>query len=186
MVDEGKITAAESATLLAALLVPQHAAAAGGAMTPARKLVCAGAALVLIGFFLPWFSYNVGREVRRGANQAVEQLNRMMPDLGGTLPVGEVPFDFRTPSIFMNGIEIPNGLGWLVLVLAVGVAALPFVAPAMARQAQRAVAFIALGAGAFAMIYLLSRDPRHANIGIALALAGYVLEFAGTMRERHA
>ena len=186
MVEEGKITAAESATLLAALHVPQHATAPGGAMTPARKLVCAGAALVLIGFFLPWFSYNVGREVRRGANQAIEQFGQMMPDLGGTLPVGEVPFNFHTPSIFMNGIEIPNGLGWLVLVLAVGVAALPFVAPAMARLAQRAVAFIALGAGAFAMIYLLSRDPRHANIGIALALAGYVLGFAGTMRERHA
>ena len=73
-----------------------------------------------------------------------------------------------------------------MLVLAVGVATLPFLVATMTRQAQCAVAFIALGAGAFVMIYLLSRDPRHANIGIALALAGYVLEFAGTMRERHA
>ena len=186
LVEEGKITAAESATLLAALGGAQHANAPGAAMTPARKLVCAGAALVLVGFFLPWFSFNAGDEVKHGVNQAAGQLGQMFPDMHGSLPTGGLSFDFKTPSIHMNGGEMPHGLGWLALVLAVGVAVLPFVAATMARQTQRTLAFVALGAGAFAVIYLLTQDVRHAGIGMILALAGYVIEFAGTMRERHA
>ena len=186
MVEEGKITAADSATLLAALGGAQHAAAPDAAMTPARKLVCAGAALVLVGFFLPWFSFNAGDEVKHGMNEVAGQLGQLMPNMHGSLPSGGLPFDFNTPSIHANGGEMPHGLGWLALVLAVGAAALPFVAATMARQAQRTLAFVALGVGVFAVIYLLMQDVRHAGIGMILALAGYALEFAGTLRERHA
>jgi hypothetical protein len=186
MVEEGKITAADSATLLASLGTAQHANAQGAAMTPARKLVCAGAALVLIGFFLPWFSFNAADEVKRGVNQAAGQLGQMLPDINASLPGGGLSFDFNTPSIHRNGGEMPHSLGWIVLVLAVGAAALPFLAATMARQTQRTLAFGALGAGAFAVIYLLMQDVRHAGIGMILAIAGYALEFAGTMRDRHA
>lgn len=81
---------------------------------------------------------------------------------------------------------MPNGLGWIALVLAVGAAALPFVAATMARQTKRTLALCALSAGAFAMLYLLVQDVRHAGIGLVLAIAGYAMESAGTMRERHA
>jgi hypothetical protein len=155
-------------------------------MTPARKLVCAGAALVLIGFFLPWFSFNAADEVKRGVNQAAGQLGQMLPDINASLPGGGLSFDFNTPSIHRNGGEMPHSLGWIVLVLAVGAAALPFLAATMARQTQRTLAFGALGTGAFAVIYLLMQDVRHAGIGMILAIAGYALEFAGTMRDRHA
>ena len=81
---------------------------------------------------------------------------------------------------------MPNGLGWIALALAVGAAILPFVTSTMPHATQRAIEFVALGVGAFAVIYLLTKDVRHAGIGMILAIAGYALEFAGTMRERHA
>ena len=186
MVEEGKITAAESATLLAALGGAALANAPGVAMSPARKLVCAGAACVAVGFFLPWFSFNAADEVKRGVSQAAEQFSRMFPGAHTSLPDGGIPFGLKTPSIHMNGGEMPHGLGWIALVLAVGVAVLPFVAPAMPRQTQRTLAFGALGVGAFAIIYLLAQDMRHAGFGMMLAIAGYALEFAGTIRDRHA
>ncbi len=186
MVEEGKITAADSATLLASLGVTQQANAQGAAMSPARKLVCAGSALVVLGFFLPWFSFNAADEVKRGVNQAAEQFGNMFPDMRGSLPGGGQGFDFRTPSIHRNGGEMPNGLGWIALVLAVGAAALPSVASTLARQTQRTLAFCALGAGAFALFYLLMQGVRHAGIGLMIAIAGYAIEFAGTMRDRPA
>lgn len=186
MVEEGKITAADSATLLASLGAASQANAQGAAMTPARKLVCAGAVLVVVGFFLPWFSFNAADEVKRGVNQAAGQLGQMFPDMHAPVTGGGLSFDFKTPSIHRNGGDMPNGLGWIALVLAVGVAALPFLAATMARQTQRTLAFVALGAGAFAVIYLLMQDARHAGIGMLFAIAGYAMEFAGTMRGRHA
>lgn len=93
MVEEGKITAADSATLLASLGVAQQADAQGAAMTPARKLVCAGAALVVLGFFLPWFSFNAADEVKRGVNQAAVQFGQLFPDMSGSLPGGGQGFD---------------------------------------------------------------------------------------------
>jgi len=186
MVEEGKITAADSATLLASLGAAQDANAGAAAMSPARKLVCTGAALVAVGFFLPWFSFNAADEVKHGVNEVAGQIGRMMPDMRGALPDGGLPFNFKTPSIHMNGGETPHGLGWIVLLLAVGAAALPFVAGAMPRPTQRMLTLGALGAGAFILIYLFTQDVRHAGIGMILAIAGYALEFAGTIRERHA
>ena len=186
MVEEGKISAADSATLLAALGNAQHANAPSAAMTPARKLVCVGAALVLVGFFLPWFSFNAADDLKHGVNEAAGKLGQMFPDMRDSLPGGGLSFEFNTPSIHATGGQMLHGLGWLALVLAVGAAALPFVAATMARQTRRTVAFVALGVGAFAVIYLLMQDVRHAGIGMILALAGYALEFAGTLREWHA
>ena len=186
MVEDGKITAADSATLLASLGPVPRANAPGGAMTPARKLVCAGAALVMIGFFLPWYSFNAGDEVTHGVNELAGQLGKMMPDVHGVLPNAGLPFGFNTPSIHANGGAMPHGLGWIALVLAVAAAVLPLIAPTMVRQTQRTLTFVALGAGAFTVIYLLTQDARHAGIGMMLAIAGYALEFAGTIRERHA
>ena len=186
MVEEGKITAADSVTLLAALGSAPRANVQGVPMTPARKLVCAGAALVVVAFFLPWFSFNAGDEVNHGMNEVAGQLGKMMPDVNGVLPNAGLPFGFSTPSIHANGGAMPHGLGWIALMLAVAAAVLPFVAPTMAAQTQRTLTFVALGAGAFAVIYLLMQDVRHAGIGMMLAIAGYALEFAGTIRERHA
>ena len=57
MLDDGKITAAEAAELLNALAHgAQPRPAPTGAAGPHRKLVMAGLALLVIGFFLPWFS----------------------------------------------------------------------------------------------------------------------------------
>ncbi len=193
MVEDGKITPADSATLLASLGSAPHAIAPGVAMTPARKLVCAGASLVVVGFFLPWHSFNAGDDLKDGLaraapfmNEAAGQLGKMMPEASGLLPGGAMPFSLNTPSVHEGGGAMPHGLGWIALVLAVAAAVLPLLTPTMAKQTQHTLAFLALGAGAFAVIYLLTQDVRHAGAGMMLALAGYALEFAGTIRERHA
>ena len=63
LLEEGKITAQESATLLGAL--GQEGKPAGAQVTLARRPVLIGAALVLVGFFLPWFSFNLNKAVSR-------------------------------------------------------------------------------------------------------------------------
>ena len=186
LVEEGKITSADSVTLLAALGSAPRTNAPGTPMSPARKLVCAGAALVVIAFFLPWYSFNAGDEVKYGMNEVAGQLGKLAPEMNAVLPKAGLPFGFNTPSIHANGGAMPHGLGWIALVLAVAAAVLPLVAPTMHAQTQRTLTFVALGAGAFAVFYLLSQDARHAGIGMILAIAGYVLEFAGALRERRA
>jgi hypothetical protein len=60
MLDDGKITAQESAELLNALAHSAPPRAPQSDPAPHRKLVWIGAALLLIGFFFPWFVLNSG------------------------------------------------------------------------------------------------------------------------------
>ena len=113
LLEEGKITAQESATLLGAL--GQEGKPAGAQVTPARRPVLIGAALVLVGFFLPWFSFNP-------VNEASRQMQSMLSNLPKQIPVPEMemPFKLKIDSLSINGGDIPNGLGWIVLVLGIG------------------------------------------------------------------
>jgi hypothetical protein len=59
MLDDGKITAQESAELLNALAQSAPACAPQRAPAPHRKIVWIGAALLVMGFFLPWFEFSM-------------------------------------------------------------------------------------------------------------------------------
>ena len=183
---EGKISAEESTALLNALApAAKSRAYAASPVAPAHKLVLLGAVLVLIGFFLPWFSYNLGHEMGRQFQHAMGDIAQQFPgtDFGGSL---QPPAELKTGSFSMNGGDIPKGLGWLVLCLGIAAAALPHFAAAMCAHTRRLVTFALLGAGALIAIYLLTQSFRFASVGIILVLAGFALELLGTLKEQQA
>src|SRR5207247_760819 len=100
---------------------------------------------------------------------------------GADLPM---PFKLKTESFSVNGGDIQKGLGWLVLVLGMAAALLPYVATAMDAHTQRMMRLASLGMGAVVLLYLLAQSFRISSIGIILVLAGYALEFLGTIREQ--
>jgi hypothetical protein len=174
MLDEGKITAPESAELLNALAHSTPPRAPQSAPAPHRKTVWIGAALLLLGFFLPWFAINPQRavdEMMKGM-----PMGQGMPDLRGMMPEGN--------TLYIAGGDIGHGLGWCVLVLGILAAALPFVAANLDAQTCQKTCLLALAAGAIILVYLLTQNMRFVNIGIILGLAGYVLEFIGVLKER--
>lgn len=181
MLDAGKITAAESAELLNALAGSGSATPApaerGANMPLGRQLLLAGGALVLVGFFLPWFSFSPGQEMQN-----------LMGQMGGMglMPNGQ---QFRQqveqmtpPTVQVSGGDIGHGLGWLVLVLGLGTAVLPYFLPSLAEELWRRIAFFTLGVGGIVLVYLLHDSIHLAGIGIVVVLVGYVAEAAGVLQ----
>jgi hypothetical protein len=181
---EGKITAEESTALLNALAPAAKSRTSGASsVTSAQKLVLLGAALVLIGFFLPWFSFNPGQEMNRQFQNVIGNLAQQIPDVNFHSDV-QLPAGLKTGSFTTNGGDIPRGLGWLVLCLAVAAAALPHFAGEMDAHKRRLATFACLGAGAVITVYLMTQSFRFASAGIVLVLGGYALELLGTLKEQ--
>lgn len=184
LLEVGKITADESAELLNALgqsVPPRPPSAAEIEMSPQRKIVLLGAALLLIGFFLPWFKVNLGQAMNEAASQMNQMMTGMMP--GNEIPQMNIPKTSGAVQVVQAG-NIPHGLGWWILALGIGAAVLPFFATTLKSGMQKKVILAALAVGAFLLIYLLSDTLRYVSIGVVLAVAGYVLEFIGTLKER--
>jgi len=177
MLDAGRITVTESAELLSALAVsaPAPAAAARPAPSPLagpRRLLLAGAALVLVGFFLPWFSFNPGEEMQELiARRAPEGLIPNMPEV-----------TMNTVSMQVVGGDVGRGLGWWILALALGAAVLPLVVPELAEASWRRIAGLALLAGGIILVYLLHDTIRLAGVGIVMVFLGYVIEAVGVVQ----
>jgi hypothetical protein len=171
LLEAGKISAVESAELLNAL---GHSAPPPpkpvAEINPQRKMVLLGAALLLIGFFLPWFTINLGEKISSVFYQSA---------LAGNLPQ-------LNSTIRISGGDIGHGLGWWILALGIVAAVLPFFATTLEAALQKKIILAALGIGAILLIYLLSDSIRYASFGILLALAGYALELVGTLKERPA
>lgn len=184
LLEAGRITADETAELLNALghsAAPPARSATG--ISQPRKLVLAGACLLLAGFFLPWFVINPGQMVNEVASQFQQNMNAMLPQqtmLQGNLP--NLNFDMGTMSIHAGNIA--HGLGWWVLGLGIAAAVLPFFATTLEAAMQKKIILAALGAGGFILIYLLSDTFKYVSVGILLALVGYALELVGTLKER--
>jgi hypothetical protein len=181
MLDEGKITAEESAELLNALghTVQPPRIPASTAADPHRKMVLTGLVLLLIGFFLPWFSFNLGDEMNRvlsGFQEQVNEISRQNPGVSINMP--------NTGSFHITGGEIRYGLGWFVLLLGIAAAALPYVANHLAPDSQHKARLIILGVGSLILIYLLTENVRFVSVGLLLGLAGYALQWVGTLKER--
>jgi hypothetical protein len=183
MLDEGKINAHESAELLNALAVAQpHHRTQSSPISPKRKLVLAGLAILLIGFFLPWFSYNPGQEASRVMGEMQANMNRMVP----ANPGFNAPFasGLKTASVSISGGDIRYGLGWLVLLLGIAAAALPYIAGNLHARDQFKATMAGLAIGAVILIYLLTQNMRFVSVGILLAMVGYVLQFLGTVEQK--
>ena len=190
LLETGKISAADSAELLNALthsapLPPKPA----GEINPQRKLVLIGAALLLLGFFLPWFTINPGamvNEMTAELQQNMRQnMNQMMP--GNVLPGNMMPqvnLSVPTGTVQVHAGDVAHGLGWWILALGIAAAVLPFFATTLEASMQKKIILAALGVGVILLIYLLSDTFKYVSFGVLLALAGYALEVVGTLKER--
>lgn len=176
MLENGKITAEESADLLNALGSTSQADKPAAPVSRQQRMVLIGAGLVLLGFFLPWFSVNPRVE-----------FGRMVEGVQGGFPgfpqLGEMPA-FANQTLNISGGDIQRGLGWLVLLLGLGVAALPHVATAMDAATRRMISFIALGIGGIVLLWMVTQNLRLINIGVVLVIAGYAVEFLGLLNPR--
>jgi hypothetical protein len=195
MLEAGKLTPEESAELLQALgESSRRSAATPIPLTSHQRLMLIGAAIVALGFFLPWFTINPGKEATRLMGQM--KFNMPIPD-GGTfsmdgsapgngLQLGTSGLQLNTGSISYSGGDIQRGLGWATLALALTAALLPYVATTIDPHAARTIRLLCLGIGAFIIFYLLSQSIRFVGIGLIIAAAGYALEITGALRERRA
>jgi len=182
MLDDGKITAQESAELLNALPHSAPPRAPQSAPAPHRKMVWLGLAVLLIGFFFPWFVFKSG-DLQQAMNDAMSRMPmpQGMPNLTGMMPQGTT----TGVTLYVMGGDIAHGLGWCVLLLGIVAAALPFVAANLDAQTCQKASLIALSAGAVILLYLLTRNFRFVGIGLLLGLAGYALELIGVLKARH-
>ena len=113
-------------------------------------------------------------------NESMEQFLQMMPR--EQLP--QISTMLNTGTVAVHAGDLKNGLGWFILALGVGVAMLPIFAPQLKADLLKKLILGALAVGAFLLVYVLSDAVRYASLGIILALAGYALEFIGTLKER--
>lgn len=184
MLDDGKINAQESAELLSALSLSDRVPEAKSSpASPQRKMVMVGLVLLLIGFFLPWFSVNLGDEMNRAMGNIQQGMNQMMPqNSGGNVQMPSL--NMKTGSVNVAGGDLKYGLGWLILLIGIAAAALPYLAANLSAQDRQKATLIGLSIGGIILIYLLTQNIRFVSIGILLAMAGYALQFLGTLKEK--
>jgi SHOCT-like domain len=182
MLEAGKLTPDESAELLQALGESSRPAATRQVpLTGSQRTMLIGAALVIVGFFLPWFVFNVGRE----ATRLMSQMHGSVGLFGGTveMPQAMIPGgDIKTPSVTVSGGDIRRGLGWITLVLASIAAFLPYLGSSLDAATQRMIRLLALGSGSIIVLYLLTQNIRFVGIGLIAVTIGYALEIAGALR----
>jgi hypothetical protein len=172
MLDNGKITTSECAELLSALNYSEKPLAAAVPTAPS-KLALIGTALLFIGFFLPWFSVNPQAEATR---------------LAQSLPMGRefatlVNNNLNLQSVHISGSEVQHGLGWLVLLLGLSVAALPYLPLNLSEGMRQRATLVGLLAGAVILVYLLTENLRFVSFGLLLVLLGYGLQLAATLHR---
>ena len=179
MLEDGKVTAEEAAELLSALGHTLPAAPTTvEPWTAGRKLMLVGAAAVLLGFFLPWFSFNMSEEMQRAFNQTMSQLPQ-----GIQAPAFNLPIPAGT-AVHVAGGDVGHGLGWIMLGLALTAAVMPFVATGLAREQRRVVMLAALAVGGIIGLYLLTGNLSRIDVGLPLVLVGYATEAFGVVRDR--
>jgi hypothetical protein len=192
MLEAGKITAEESAELLSALgSTLREPGRAQTQLLPAQRTMLIGAALVLVGFFMPWFSVNLGEEMQRLSGQIQQQMNQFsqqMPGMPAQSPSNLPNLFDNAPAgtIRVAGGDVPHGLGWIILVASLGAAILPLIAQHLEAESQRTVTMVTLGAGTLLLIYLLTSNPRWISIGLVLATVGYFVQWAAMLKGRRA
>ena len=98
--------------------------------------------------------------------------------MGADMPGGGFTFStpqLKTPTVSYAGGDMPRGLGWAALALALGAALLPYVATALAAATARTVRLPGLGVGGFIVLYLLTQNLRFTGIGLMRTAGGCAL-----------
>lgn len=183
LLEAGKLTADESAELLQALGESARAPAAPVPLTSGQRLMLIGAALVALGFFLPWFVIDPGKEASRMMSRMQSSVRS---SFGGAfeMPSGFPPgnVQLKTGSVRIGGGDIKGGLGWAALLLGLAAALLPYVAATLDPATARTVRMLCLGIGGLIVLYLLTQNLRFVGIGLIMVVGGYLLEAIGFVR----
>jgi hypothetical protein len=197
LLEQGKITAEESAELLGALAAtippPPPLPTTVEPMTPTRKLLLAGAALVLVGFFLPWFKVDIAAEAKKLASAMQQQMFNMTGSSGMPMPgnfntsmkingVDVTPPGGAGGVVVVTGGDVGHALGWIVLLLGLAAAVTPYVATGLRRDARWKVMLAAIGIALVIAIYLLTGMPSAVSVGLPVVLVGLVLEAIAVLR----
>lgn len=179
LLEMGRISAEESADLLNALGSTSQPPRTSPSVSRHQRMTMIGGGLVLLGFMLPWLSINPGKELAR----ATGQVQGMIEGFSGGVSMQAMP-TISTQTLNLSGGDMAHGLGWLILLLGIGVAALPHMNQLLDQATRRLVSFIALGIGGIALLWLITQNLRFLNVGVVLALAGYAVEFLGLLNPR--
>jgi hypothetical protein len=195
LVEAGKISADDASELLAALAQSQTASAESRpAMSPARRLMMLGAVVVLVGFFLPWFTISWHSIMSAMSNEVQQAMPQAPEGFGAPGAPGMPPMNFPQPQqdavnlMTLRGGDVRTGLGWIALAGAVLAALLPFLwsnRPGDVRM-MRNVTFAALGVATVGLLYLLSNSFNAVTTiqaGFVITLVGYVILWIGGVRE---
>jgi len=177
LLETGKITADESAELLNALgaataVQPQSARP----LSFSRRLAMLGVGCVVVGFFLPWFSFSLGGELSRMMQQAP-------PATGALSRFDDAAFPKMITVLDVTGADVGKGLGWMVLILALIGTLAPHLGLSWDRLTRRTMQMLALGMGSVILLYLMTQNFRMVRIGLVLVVAGYVIQWIALLRE---
>ncbi len=203
MLEAGKISPDEASELLSALgdSAPTPPPVQTRPTMPiGQKVTIVGAGLVLLGFFLPWLSINPGKEMNRMLNNLATQMPQNFPSqVKFTAPTSpnilyteenviqgkskHAPA-LKTGSIQLTGADIQNGLGFMIILIAISVAILPFLATNIPPAKLAKISLCILALGGLLIVYILAGNFRHASFGLAVVTAGYILECVGLFRTR--
>ncbi|CAN5186226.1 hypothetical protein BH23VER1_BH23VER1_31120 [soil metagenome] len=188
MLAAGTIQSDEAADLLRAL---GETADAGGAAAAGRgrvwtqreKLAVAGAGIILIAFFFPWMSINLGQELERATGAMG------MPFPSGVLPgnqASHVAAAALSQSHHIAASDISYGRGWLILGAALVAAWLTLVPRPGGLDLPRWAPAAAWGIGILFVVVLAATGFRHLSSGMLLAIAGYAVLAPGVWHRRPA
>lgn len=181
MLDEKKVTADEAAELLNALGQSKSPAPTTPNVTiaPHRRLMLVGLAILLIGFFLPWFSYSPSHELARiysDMQESIEQNQSGNSSIHINLP--------KMESVHIAGGDVKYGLGWWVLLIGIAAAVLPYLASTLDGRTRQLSTLIGLCVGSVILVFLLTQNMRYVSVGLILGMVGYGIQFASALKER--
>jgi hypothetical protein len=178
LLENGKITPEESAELLNALSTSSPLSARANdplyRMIQENRLVVLGSLLLLVGFFLPWFSFSPQGMMQ----QAQNQMNNMM----GNTPMGKQMAQLNI--INFSGADIQHGLGILVLLMALAALALQAMDLGLSAINQRKATIITLAVGTITIFFVFAKGVSGVSYGLIVVLIGYLLEWAGVFKTQ--
>jgi hypothetical protein len=180
LLEEGRINASESAQLLSALAETVPAGLQPEPLTSVHRALFVGAALVLVGFFLPWFEVNVGAELNATMRAFMSGSNARQFGVEASAMPGMV--GVGGPMLTIRGGDIGHGLGWVILALCVSVPLVPYLVPTLPSSTRRSITLLAVAASAIIGLYLLTSGLTHAVYGIWVVLAGSLVQGIASIR----
>lgn len=193
LLEDGKITAEEGAELLHALgTATDPSRQVSPRMTRGRVLLLIGAGVLIVSFFLPWFTIDLNQQMHRLSRITSQWQRQTLANASGFTGGANTPRQPRLDSVpgapghtyvHVSAGDLSHGLGWIILLLGVASAVIPFIEVNLSDQGKKILTAAPLAVGAFLILYLMSRVFDSVSFGPPLALAGYAMIAVGWIKD---